>query len=148
MITIYTSNPYLMPEGVGARAIGPVILVRKIYRYDRGIREHEKEHVFQWMVVAIIVLTVLCALCAAGIWNSWILNAGLFVTCTGHALLYVGVRRYRLWCEVWAYREQMRWPDRTGRYLTLELAAWRLSQPLYRLGLSLEQAKDLLQGKG
>ncbi len=105
-----------LPDGVGGEARGPVIRIRTKYRQDEGIHAHELEHVRQW-----------------------------WVTLGIHSLLYLVVRRYRLWAEVQAYREQMRHQDRHGGYLSLESAAARLANPRYRLGITIDQAKVELE---
>lgn len=105
-----------MPDGVAACARGPVIFIRPAYRGDRGLLEHERVHRRQWL-----------------------LTLGL------HSFAYLLVRRYRLWAEVRAYQEQMRWPDRKGNRLSIVQAAARLSKPLYRLGLTLDQAMQHLR---
>ena len=62
---------------------------------------------------------------------------GLFVIT---ALLYLLVPEYRLWAEVQAYRKQMQYG------LTLDLAAWRLSEcDRYDLGITLDHAKAALE---
>lgn len=61
-----------------------------------------------------------------------------FATCFLHALMYLLIRDYRLWAEVQAYRKQMEYG------LTLDLAAYRLSLPLYDLNLTEAEAKEAL----
>lgn len=102
-----------LPGGVGGRAIGPVVQIRPRYRErgDEGIHQHELEHVRQWWA-----------------------TLGL------HSPLYLAARRYRLWAEARAYAVQMRYPNGLGGALTLEDAAWRLTQPRYRLGINVERA--------
>ncbi len=104
-----------LPDGVGGCANGPLIRIRPKYREDVGIHEHELEHVRQW-----------------------------WITLGVHSLLYLLVRRYRLWAEVQAYRAQMEHRDRHGGYLTIEAAAARLANPRYRLGLTVDQAAAAL----
>ena len=100
-----------LPEGVGGCANGPVIRIRPKYREDEGIHAHELTHVWQW----------------------W-LTLGL------HSLLYLLVRRYRLWAEVQAYREQTRHPPG----LLWTDAATRLTAPRYRLGLTQVEAEHAI----
>jgi hypothetical protein len=64
-----------LPAGCGGCANGPIIRIRPRYQNDKGLHEHEAEHVRQW-------------------WRT----LGL------HSLLYLVSRKYRLWAEVAAYR--------------------------------------------
>jgi hypothetical protein len=75
-LVFYTDN---LPENVGGRAHGPVILIKKKHRDDKGIHEHELEHVKQWCV-----------------------------TLTLHPLLYKFSKKYRLWAELRAYKKQLK----------------------------------------
>lgn len=62
---------------------GPVIRVRPSHKDDKGLLAHEKVHVKQW----------------------W-LTLGI------HSILYIFSKRYRLWAEVKAYKEQLKhYPD-------------------------------------
>ena len=70
-----------LPAGCGGCANGPIIRIRPRYRNDKGLHEHEAEHVRQW-------------------WRT----LGL------HSLLYLVSRKYRLWAEVAAYRVQLQNP--------------------------------------
>lgn len=77
-------------------------------------------------------------------WWSWLIS-GAAVGDTAHEMLYYTVRRYRMWAEVQAYREQMRYPDRHGEHLSLGGAVARLADSqLYRLGITVEQALEVL----
>ena len=72
-----------LPPGVGGCANGPVIRILKKYRNDEGIYRHELVHVKQW-----------------------------FFTLSLHSLLYLIIPEYRLWSEVEAYKEQLKYyPD-------------------------------------
>lgn len=50
-------------------------------------------------------------------------------------------RKYRLEAEVEAYREQMMHPDRHGQRMSADSAGRRLANPIYRLGISVEEAR-------
>lgn len=78
MITITTNR--FIPERFSATTYGPLILIRPAYRGDKGLLEHEKVHVWQW------------------VWS-----AGL------HGLMYRISRGHRLAAEIEAYREQARY---------------------------------------
>ena len=58
---------------------GPFIFIKPEYKDDRGLLEHEKEHVKQWLF-----------------------SIGL------HSILYLFSKRYRLWSEVQCYRAQLK----------------------------------------
>ena len=80
-LTIYSAR-FVQP-GFAATTRGPVIFVRPEYRNDRGLLEHERVHVRQWLR-----------------------------TLGMHSLLYALSKDYRLGAEVEAYREQARhYPD-------------------------------------
>lgn len=72
---IYTDN---LPEGVGGRANGFIIRIRKSYKDDEFLLRHELEHVRQW-----------------------------YITLMLHPLLYKFSTRYRTWSEARAYARQV-----------------------------------------
>jgi hypothetical protein len=81
VITIHTER--FIPKRFAATTYGPIILIRPAHRGDKGLLEHEKIHVWQW------------------VWS-----AGL------HGLAYRFSRGYRLAAEVAAYAEQAKhYPD-------------------------------------
>lgn len=129
----------------GARAIAFVILVRRkfVERGDEGIIRHELEHVRQWWVLALILGTALFFVPSIEIlgWMVawWPLGAG------AHHIAYWTCRRYRLWAEVRAHLEQVKYPDGrvVGSSLTLEAAAARIAQA-YDLKVSKDEALRLL----
>ena len=129
MLNFYTDR--FVPEGAGGCARGPLIFIREKYRNDRGILEHERAHRKQWFVQTV----VWAALLAAAAWCFAIPYEIAIVSIGAHGGLYLVVRRYRLWAEVAAYREQMKWGN-----LAPESAARRLAKPCYRLGITAEQA--------
>lgn len=69
-----------LPSGTGGQARGPVIFIRKKYQRDPGLLAHELTHVRQWF-----------------------LSFGL------HSLLYLTIKKYKLWAEISAYREQLKY---------------------------------------
>jgi hypothetical protein len=69
---------------VRGKTIGPVVIIGTSYEKDRGLLEHEIEHVRQF-------------------WTH-----GLFI----HSYLYL-IRKYRLWCECMAYYKQWLFSERT-----------------------------------
>lgn len=98
----------LIPARFAACAFGPLILIRPSHRWDRGLLEHERVHVAQF-------------------WRT----LGL------HGFAYRFSRRYRLTCEVEAYREQLRWDSSPA--LAARLFARFLSEK-YDLRISADQA--------
>lgn len=105
----------VLPDDVAGQAHGPVVFIKPKYRDDDGLRAHELTHVWQW----------------------W-LTLGL------HPLLYAFCKPYRLWAEVMAYREQMRYQDRHGNRITAEQAAGLLMLPRYEFNLTASEAMDAL----
>lgn len=75
MMVFYTDR--FVPTRFSAYTRGPFIFIRPAYRGDRGLLEHERVHVRQWLR-----------------------SLGL------HALLYLLWHDYRLRCEVEAYQVQ------------------------------------------
>lgn len=127
-----------MDDNTGARAILCFVLVRGKYldRGDEGIERHELEHVWQWWVVASVSGFLLWL--AGLVWVLWLL--GLFV----HPIVYAALKRYRLWAEVRAYREQLRWPDGKGGSLAPEKAAKYIAED-YKLDISQADALRMLE---
>jgi len=77
-VVIYTER---LPDDSRGCANGPIIRIHPQYKDDKGLHEHEAEHVRQW-------------------WKT----LGL------HSLLYLLSKQYRLWAEVAAYRVQLQYP--------------------------------------
>ncbi len=105
-----------LPEGVGGQAVRCVVRIRPKYQHDEGILHHEMTHVWQWWLT-------------------------LFL----HSILYLKVRRYRLWAEAMAYRVQMRHPDANGTRLSVDDAVVKLMSPRYDLGLTVDEARQHLK---
>jgi len=74
-----------IPDWQGGYARAWFIRIRPKYRDDIGILEHEKIHVKQF-------------------WRTF----GLY------GLLYLCIKKYRLWSELKAYREQLKYPPANG----------------------------------
>lgn len=79
-LVVYTR---ILPERKAGLTIGPLVLIQKRYRGDKGLLAHELEHARQF----------------------WI-TFGL------HLILYPLSRHYRLWAESVAFARQVR-PDRS-----------------------------------
>lgn len=134
-----------LPQDMGAMTLAFVIVIRPKYRDDRGLHEHQLEHVAQWY--AVLVAMLLLALVAdfqsqAGV------AAGLSLASVGmHGLLYRRWRKFRLLSEAQAFMRQMRFPDRHGKKLSAAEAATRLCSPRYDLDLSWSQAVAKIGGE-
>lgn len=104
-----------IPEGFAGTAKFWFVKIRPEYKEDVGLLEHEKEHVRQFYKFSLF-----------------------------HCLAYGRLDRYTLWCEVRAYRKQLRYPPATqGQERYRDLYAGYLSAK-YGLDLSKEEAKELL----
>ena len=106
----YTNR--LIPKGAAACARGPFIFIRLEYRGDKGLLAHERVHVWQAI-------------------------RGLFIV---HALCYLLSGRYKLACEVEAYREQ------SNHYADDRLPLFaRFIAERYGLNISADRALKLLR---
>jgi len=78
-----------LPKTFGGMAYGPVILILQHLRDDEGLRQHELTHVKQWF-------------CTLGLLP----------------ILYYFIPRFKLWCEVQAYRKQLQYyaDDRSWQF--------------------------------
>ena len=79
-LVVYTR---LLPERKAGLTIGPLVLIQKRYRGDKGLLAHEMEHARQFWV-----------------------TFGL------HLVLYPFCQSYRLWAEAVAFARQVK-PDRS-----------------------------------
>ena len=121
---VWTINmkPYLLfytdniPSGSAGCANAFVIRIRPEYKNDEGILRHEAEHVRQWW-------------CTLGL----------------HSLLYLLVKSYRLYAEVRAYREQLKYlPAINHVEQSRKLYAGFISRD-YGLDISVEEAENKLR---
>jgi hypothetical protein len=131
-LTIYTDN---LPPNVGGTAQAFVVKIRPKYKDDKGIHDHEYVHVKQWYRLLFIWLLAV-GLAVASEWVP-LEYAGVAIAGVGlHGLLYLLIPSYRLEAEAEAYAAQVK-PDRSD----LDLMAYRMALPSYRLGITQEQAK-------
>lgn len=124
-----------LPNGFGGTAQGPLIKLLTKYKDDVGLIEHEKTHVRQWYAVlgiGLLLCTLLMLLVSPCLWPLYGLAPVLY------QLLYKFVRPFRRWCEVRAYRKQIK----TGGYTNNDFAANALADK-YTLGLSVADARAL-----
>ncbi len=148
-LILYTKD---LPHGAAGSACGPLIRIREGYESDDGLYQHELRHVKQWLFVGVTVgalsavLARLLELDTASVPVQvavWVF--GVLAALCGHDVLYMCSKAYRAWAEADAYRTQMRFPYRTGLYLSPKDAAVRLAGRRYKLGISIEQARELLR---
>lgn len=99
-----------IPAEHAACARGFVIFIRPEYKDDKGLLAHEMEHVYQW-----------CA------------TIGL------HSFFYLLSKQYRLWAEVEAYKEQLKYSPGN------ELRFAEFIADKYGLNVSAEEALELLK---
>lgn len=138
-LVIYTDA---LPGNMGGMAHTFMVVIRPEYRDDRGLHEHELEHVAQWY--AVVAATLLLAL-AAYQYAQTGLALGLAMASIGmQGLLYRSWRKFRLWSEAGAYARQMQFPDRKGKCLSLAAATARLCSPKYDLRLSDREAEAIM----
>ena len=140
MTTIYTDR--FIPEKFGAVSFEPITLIRPKYKDDVGLHEHESMHAKQWLSLAAIG-----PVCAAIVYLAQIeqaqpyLLAVLLVPSLFHGLLYKFLDKYRLICEVDAYKEQLKhYPDDRTELLAGFLAS------KYGLDIGHTTAIKLLKG--
>lgn len=141
-----------LPHGAAGSACGPLIRIREGYESDEGLYQHELRHVKQWLFAGVTFGALIAALArlldlddASLAVQATVWVVGTFIALAGHELLYVGSKTYRAWAEADAYRTQMRFPYRTGLYLSPKDAAVRLASRRYRLGITIVQARELLR---
>jgi hypothetical protein len=134
-LVIYTDR---LPDGVAGTANGPLIRLRPAYRGDAGLHAHEYQHVIQWYQASAMTALLLVGLALACGDMQGSLLALWPATLGTHPLAYLQWPRYRLWCEVQAYKEQVR------HGLRLDDAARRLMSLRYQLGLQYNDARRLL----
>jgi hypothetical protein len=133
-LTIYTDN---LPPNVGGTAQAFVVKIRPKYKDDKGIHDHEYVHVKQWYKAMAAWVAIIALLTIATYDDFGYALAPLAIAGVGlHGLLYLLIPSYRLEAEAEAYAAQTK-PDRSD----LDLMAYRMSLPSYRLGITQEQAK-------
>jgi hypothetical protein len=102
---------FSIPKKFAAMTRGPFVLIRPDYKQDKGLLEHELIHVKQW-------------------WKN-----PLF-----HALRYKFSTKYRLQCELEAYKHQLKFYENDNIYL---FASYIVNK--YKVNSSLSEVVKLLQ---
>lgn len=117
---IFYTDKFLK-EWMGGRQFWFVAIIRPIHRGKQHIVEHEREHIKQWGLTTFLTAWA-CAFAA------FVLNKHLGFTCldllpllavppSAHGLLYLTMRKYRLWAEVQAYRVSLAYrPEKLNNY--------------------------------
>ena len=106
------------------------------YKDDEGLHAHEYEHVVQWYKLSFMCIVILLGLAV-------IHSDQLFyfapLALTAHGLAYTYITKYRQYCEVKAFKEQV---IRSPKHLDYYAEALANN---YRLSLRLDEAKALLR---
>ena len=105
------------------------------FQYDTGLHAHEYEHVKQWYKMSFMLGVILLGLSAIYSQNLLVLTPLIF---TVHGLAYTYITKYRQYCEVQAFKEQLKHSPDDLDYFAKYLSAW------YKLDITGETAKKLL----
>jgi hypothetical protein len=128
----YTDN---LPEGVGGTAQGPIIRIRPKYKDDKGLHQHELEHVKQWWIATIVSAVLL----AAGLYHFQEPLWGAVGSIGVHGALYKLISAYRLWCEVQAHKVQLQYSPHALKHFAKRIAE------KYDLNITAEEAEQRLR---
>lgn len=127
-----------LSSGMGGWSWLWFIRIDKRYKGDRGLLEHEIEHVHQcyrlWFITALIGL--IGGLILSNVWTFVILGLGGMFT---HSFLYTFIKEYRLWSEVKAYRKQLKVRSYRSPLFAIDLLTTK-----YGLDISRDMAGKLL----
>jgi hypothetical protein len=135
-VIIYTDN---LPPNFGGTAQAFVVKIRPKYKDDKGIHDHEYVHVKQWYRLLFIWLLAV----GLAVVSEWLPLEYAVIAIAGvglHGLLYLLIPSYRLKAEAEAYAAQVK-QDRSD----LDLMAYRLALPSYKLDITQEQAKKEIE---
>ena len=105
------------------------------YKDDDGLHAHEYEHVLQWYKMTFILAVLLLG--ASVIYSEQLLVAAPFII-TVHGLAYTFIKDYRQYCEVRAFKEQLKHSPNDLDFFADYLAT------SYNLKLTTEEARKLL----
>jgi hypothetical protein len=133
-----------MPQWMGGYAKWFYIAIRPKYKDDKGIHAHELEHVKQWWIVTLLTAAIICGL----VWYTqapiaYYQYAGISVAMLD--LLYSSVDRFKLQCEVWAYKAQLRVNAEQGVKDYTKLYAGWIATKYGLSGVTAERAERLLR---
>lgn len=127
-------------------ANGPVVRILNKYTGDEGLLAHELEHVSQFWSVSFISLIVFSLIAYILGWLEpfrWdVLFNIVAASISVHSLGYLFYRPYRYWCEVEAYRVQLKYStdkERDGKLFASFIAG------SYKLKTTEEEASNRLK---
>lgn len=107
----------------------PLVKMNPTYKQDKGLHVHEYEHIKQYFMLFFVVGLI----CTPFL--HWVFS--LLLATSSHDLLYTFSAKYRQWCEVQAFKAQLK----VGG--SINKAAKALSED-YELNISFNEAKRLL----
>ena len=108
------------------------------YKNDTGLHAHEYEHVKQWYKSVLMFSVILLGL--AAIYSQDLMIMAPLVILP-HGLAYTYITKYRQYCEVRAFKEQLKHSTQEG---DLDFFANYLASN-YNLSLRVGEAKELLK---
>lgn len=128
-----------LPNNFGGISYGPFIGIIKKYENDEGLMQHELTHASQFWKVGILfssfVLFILSCL-HFPVDYLWYSLLGFFL----HGFAYLLFDKYKLFCEVKAYKEQLKYYDTDKTDLFVEFISTK-----YGLSVDKEEIKKLLK---
>ncbi len=137
-ITVYTDDIPAHSAGVAKMF---VVIIRPEYKSDKGLHEHEYMHVKQWYLTSLLFCAVIFMYCFQYAGLS-IEESGLYSSfgIIAYTLMYGTIPRFRLWCEVQAYRKQLKYcaVDESARF-------GKFISTAYDLDITAEAATKLLR---
>lgn len=108
----------------------PIIKMNKKFKNDKGLHDHEYEHVIQYCIMFALFSVPLFLLV------NWFV--ALLAGAMAHDVLYTVLKPYRKFCEVRAFKKQLKHGG------DINFAAKVLSEN-YKLGITQEEALRLLK---
>ena len=105
---------YTDDESVVGHAKGLVITLNRKRKDDKALLAHEKTHVRQWWLITAPLFIVFMA--AIPYMNDLAFILSCPIVFMGHNLLYTVSKKYRLHCELQAYKHQLAMTNNIGIY--------------------------------
>lgn len=138
---IIKTNRFI-PKRFDAYTIGPFVLIRPTHTNDRALIAHEKEHVKQWLRLALPLGVTLGAGSYYAVTNGYApieAYAASIVSVFTHGLLYKVSKKYRYKCELEGHKTQYKLAP-----LALEALAKNFAED-YGFGITIEQARQAIR---